>query len=73
MTWTSDVDSADADGEGMITITFNGAAGSDAPRITVHAASFEALELFQGDADGLASLMDRVQSAVQNFTDGRDR
>jgi hypothetical protein len=58
----------------MITITFNGAAGSDAPRITVHAASFdEALELFQGDADGLASLMDRVQSAVQNFTDGRDR
>jgi hypothetical protein len=60
-------------GDRKVTVTFKGTTGSDAPRITVHAASFdEALELFQGDANGLASLMDRVQSAGKNFTDDRD-
>jgi len=64
---------ADANADGNVTITLKGTAGSDAPWIEVHAGSFdEALELFQGDANGLASLMDRVQSAVKQFTGDRD-
>lgn len=56
-----------------MSITLKGGSGSDAPWITVNAASFdEVLELLQGDASQLASLLDRVQSAAKHFTDKRD-
>ena len=60
---------ADTDSEGKLTVTLKGGAGFDAPWIVVHAASVDdALEVFQGDAAKLASLMDRVQSAGKHFT-----
>ena len=60
-------------GDRKVAVTFKGTAGSGAPWIKVHAASLdEALDMFQGDAK-LASMLDRVQLAVQNFTDDRDR
>jgi hypothetical protein len=63
---------AGSNDEQKITITLKGTAGSDAPWIEVHAGSFdEALDMFQGDANGLASLMDRVQSAGKHFNDDR--
>jgi hypothetical protein len=60
---------ADPDSEGKLTVTLKGGAGFDAPWIVVHAAGVDdALELFQGDATKLASLMDRVQAAGKHFT-----
>lgn len=60
---------ADPEGEGKLTVTLKGGAGFDAPWIVVHAANVDdALDLFQGDASKLASLMDRVQSAGKHFT-----
>ena len=60
---------AEPDGDGKLTVTLKGGAGFDAPWIVVHASSVDdALDLFQGDAAKLASLMDRVQSAGKHFT-----
>lgn len=60
---------ADPDSEGKLTVTLKGGAGFDAPWIVVHAANVDdALEVFQGAAGKLASLMDRVQAAGKHFT-----